>query len=61
MDENNKPGSWLNDLSELIKRKKEENELLQKVRISLELPKPEPGASFDTGPEITDDNVNGDK
>jgi hypothetical protein len=61
MDENNKPGSWLSDLSELIKRKKEENELLLKVRHSLELSKHAPGTSSDTGPEIADDNVNGEK
>jgi hypothetical protein len=60
MDENNKPGSWLNDLSELIKRKKEENELLLKVRHSLELPKPDHDTRSDAGLGNADDNGSGE-
>ena len=36
MTENDKPDSWQNDLSELIKVKKEEKELLMKLRESID-------------------------
>ena len=57
MDENEKPASWLDDLSELIKRKKEENEPLKKLRESLDLPEPEHGKESDAGENIEDDTV----
>ena len=57
MDENEKPSSWLNDLSELIKRKKEENELLKKLRESLDLTEPEHGMESDAGEKIEDDTA----
>ncbi len=58
MDENTKPDSWLNDLSNLIQKKKEENELLRKLRESLDLPATGPANQADTRIEIADDNTN---
>jgi hypothetical protein len=57
MDEINQPDSWLNDLSELIKKKKEENELLKKLRESLDLQEAENSRSPDSEEETADDKT----
>lgn len=56
MEENNTSDSWLDDLTDLIKRKQEENEMLNKLRLSLDLPGPGNEKPTTAGDDIDDDS-----
>ncbi|MCX6304793.1 MAG: hypothetical protein NT040_07485 [Bacteroidetes bacterium] len=51
LNENEKPASWLDDLSELIRRKKAENELLKKLQGITGIPDDHQGDTGNPGAE----------
>jgi hypothetical protein len=60
MKEKTQPDSWLNELADLIIKKKEENELLKKLSDSLELPISGAGLPAKANDEVKKDEENGE-
>ena len=61
MDDNGNTSAWMDDLAELIKRKKEENEVLKKVHDSFSHPAHENdsfGEPQDVSPDKQSENTN---